>query len=92
MPQYVVSRINAIGLQQKMPTIITYANRYGNEVKIPLMKLVGTMILMMTPHTPRLKMTMILIQNMILKTMTLTMMIMMTMIKTFKMYPIMTMK
>ena len=33
MPQEVVSRVNAIGLRQKMPTKITYANRYGNEIE-----------------------------------------------------------
>ena len=33
MPQDVIARVNAIGLRQKMPTKITYANRYGNEIE-----------------------------------------------------------
>ena len=32
-PQDVVARVNAIGLRQKMPIKITYANRYGNEIE-----------------------------------------------------------
>ena len=33
MPQDVIARVNAIGLRQKMPSKITYANRYGNEIE-----------------------------------------------------------
>ena len=33
MPHDVVARVNTIGLRQNMPTKITYANRYGNEIE-----------------------------------------------------------
>ena len=33
MPQEVLARVNTIGLRQKMPTKITYSNRYGNEIE-----------------------------------------------------------
>ena len=33
MPAEVINRVNAIGLRQKMPTKLTYANRYGQEIE-----------------------------------------------------------
>ena len=33
MPAEVIARVNTIGARQKMPTKLTYANRYGNEIE-----------------------------------------------------------
>ena len=33
VPTEVIARVNTIGAQQKMPTKLTYANRYGHEIQ-----------------------------------------------------------
>merc|ERR1712025_1329936 len=33
MPREVINRVNSIALRQKMPTKLTYANRYGHEIE-----------------------------------------------------------
>ena len=33
MPREVIDRVNAIGIRQRMPSKLTYANRYGNEIE-----------------------------------------------------------
>ena len=32
MPQEAIDRVNQIGRSQKMPSILTFANRYGREI------------------------------------------------------------
>ena len=39
MPSDVITRVNAIGSRQKMPTKLTYANRYGHEIEDTLNEL-----------------------------------------------------